>query len=78
MAVGMTYAAGTSFQWNILNYGQITNDVRLQDAKLQQLLVDYQSTVLTAQQQVNDAIATFVQSRVQASDLQKSVRAGSY
>src|SRR5215472_19251003 len=36
----MTYAAGPSFQWNILNYGQITNNVRLQDAKLQQLLVE--------------------------------------
>ena len=38
----VAYAAGPSFQWNILNYGQITNNVRLQDTKLQQLLVDYQ------------------------------------
>jgi outer membrane protein TolC len=29
---GISYAAGPSFQWNILNYGQITNNVRLQDA----------------------------------------------
>ena len=35
---GLTYAAGPSFQWNILNYGQITNNVRFQDAKLQQVL----------------------------------------
>jgi Protein of unknown function (DUF3302) len=26
---GVAYAAGPSFQWNILNYGQITNNVRL-------------------------------------------------
>ncbi len=45
---GVAYAAGPSFQWNLLNYGQITNNVRLQDAKLQQLLVDYQNTVLSA------------------------------
>jgi outer membrane protein TolC len=63
---GPTYAAGPSFQWNILNHGQITNNVRLQDAKLQQLLVDYQNTVLNAQQEVDNGIALFVQSRAQA------------
>jgi len=72
---GVTYAAGPSFQWNILNYGQITNDVRLQDAKLQQLLVDYQSTVLKAQQQVDDGISTFLQSRVQVGYLRRSAEA---
>lgn len=72
---GMTYAAGPSFQWNILNYGQITNNVRLQDAKLQQLLVDYQNTVLKAQQEVDNGIALFVQSRAQAAFLRRSVEA---
>jgi NodT family efflux transporter outer membrane factor (OMF) lipoprotein len=72
---GMTYAAGPAFQWNILNYGQITNNVRLQDATLQQLLINYQNLVLTAQQQVNDAIATFQQSKIQVSYLRRSVRA---
>jgi len=71
----MTYAAGPAFQWNILNYGQITNNVRLQDAKLQQLLVDYQNTVLKAQQQVDDGISAFLQSRVQVRYLNKSAEA---
>jgi NodT family efflux transporter outer membrane factor (OMF) lipoprotein len=72
---GLTYAAGPSFQWNILNYGQITNNVRFQDAKLQQLLVDYQNTVLKAQQQVDDGISLFLQSRAQAEFLRRSVDA---
>ncbi|MVT67296.1 efflux transporter outer membrane subunit [Bradyrhizobium pachyrhizi] len=72
---GVTYAAGPSFQWNILNYGQITNDVRLQDAKLQQLLVDYQNTVLKAQQQVDDGISSFLQSRIQVGYLRRSAEA---
>jgi len=72
---GVTYAAGPAFQWNILNYGQITNNVRLQDAKLQQLLVDYQNTVLKAQQQVDDGISTFLQSRVQVGYLRRSADA---
>jgi NodT family efflux transporter outer membrane factor (OMF) lipoprotein len=72
---GMTYAGGPAFQWNILNYGQITNNVRLQDAKLQQLLVNYQNTVLSAQQQVDNALVSFLQSRNQTEFLRKSVQA---
>lgn len=72
---GNTYAFGPAFQWNILNYGQITNNVRLQDANLQQLLVDYQSAVLTAQQQVDDAISLYTQSRSQVDYLRRRANA---
>jgi outer membrane protein TolC len=74
---GMTYAAGPAFQWNILNYGQITNNVRLQDAKLQQLLVDYQNTVLSAQQQVDNGLVSFLQSQAQVVFLRRSAQAAS-
>ena len=74
---GVAYAAGPSFQWNLLNYGQITNNVRLQDAKLQQLLVDYQNTVLSAQQEVDNGLATYLQSQNQAAFLRRSVEAAS-
>jgi outer membrane protein TolC len=49
--------------------------VRLQDAKFQELLIAYQNTVLAAQQDVANGIATFVHSRDQASFLQNSVAA---
>ncbi len=75
MGRGITFAFGPSFQWNILNYGQITNTVRVQDAKLQELLVDYQNTVLTAQKQVEDGLATYLQSRREVDDLRRSVAA---
>lgn len=71
----LTYSAGPSFQWNILNYGQITNNVRVQDARLQELLIDYANTVLTAQKEVEDGLAEFLQSRRQAELLRKSVAA---
>ena len=72
---GVAYAAGPSFQWNLLNYGQITNNVRLQDAKLQQLLVHYQNTVLSAQQEVDNGLVTYLQSLNQAAFLRRSVQA---
>jgi NodT family efflux transporter outer membrane factor (OMF) lipoprotein len=69
---GRNFTLGPSLQWNILNYGQITNNVRLQDATLQQYLIDYQNTVLKAQQEVENGITTFLNSRTQVAYLRRS------
>lgn len=71
----LLYQVGPVFQWNILNYGQITNNVRYQDAKFQELLVNYQSTVLKAQQEVADGIVLFIQSKQAVIYLNESVKA---
>ena len=63
----------TSFQWNLLNYGRILNNVRATDALFQQLVVDYQNTVLVAQQETENGLITFVKSQEQAKDLLASV-----
>jgi len=73
----LAFSFGPTFQWNILNYGQITNNVRVQDARLQSLMADYQNTVLKAQQEVQDGIASYVLSREQAAYLRDSVTAAS-
>src|ERR1700722_6020587 len=39
---------GPTFTWNILNYGRILNNVRLQDARFLELVATYQNTVLGA------------------------------
>lgn len=70
-----TYQIGPSFQWNIFNYGQIRNNVRFQDAKLQELLLTYQNTVLKAQQNVEDNLAAFLLAQERASFLAKSAEA---
>src|SRR5262249_13806033 len=57
------YNAGPNIFWPILNYGRITNNVRAEDAKFQESLVDYQNTVLRAQQEVEDAAAGFLRSQ---------------
>jgi NodT family efflux transporter outer membrane factor (OMF) lipoprotein len=64
---------GPSVQWNILNYGQISNNVRVQDANFQQLLLAYQRSVLSAQQDVEDNLAAFLGSQDRADLLAKSV-----
>jgi NodT family efflux transporter outer membrane factor (OMF) lipoprotein len=72
---GITFAFGPAFQWNILNYGQITNTVRVEDARLQGLLVDYQNTVLKAQQEVENGLTRFLQGREQVDFLRQSAAA---
>jgi NodT family efflux transporter outer membrane factor (OMF) lipoprotein len=57
------YAVGPRLVWPILNYGRIGNSVRVQDARLQQLLVNYEATVLRAAREVEDGMIGFVKSR---------------
>jgi NodT family efflux transporter outer membrane factor (OMF) lipoprotein len=66
---------GPSFQWNIFNYGRITNLVRVQDARFQQLLLAYQNTVLKAQQEVEDNLIAFLRSQERAKFLAESTSA---
>ncbi len=66
-------SVGPSFQWNILNYGRIVNNVHLQDAKFQQSLLDYRTAVLTANQEAEDGLISFLKSQEQDKILVDSV-----
>ena len=56
-------SAGPSFSWNILNYGRIRNNIRVQDARYQQAIMNYRNTVLKAYREVEDAMIGVVESR---------------
>jgi NodT family efflux transporter outer membrane factor (OMF) lipoprotein len=56
-------SVGPSFQWNLLNYGRIVNNVRFQDARFQELVAAYQQTVLSAAQEVENGLVTFLRAR---------------
>jgi NodT family efflux transporter outer membrane factor (OMF) lipoprotein len=63
-----------NFQWNVLNYGRIVNNIRMQDARLAGSALEYQQSVLSAGREVENALVAFVQSQRQAAELQESVR----
>jgi NodT family efflux transporter outer membrane factor (OMF) lipoprotein len=67
--------AGPSFQWDLLNYGRLTNQVRVQDARFQELVITYQNAVLKAQQEVEDSLVGFLRSQVRAKFLGESTEA---
>ena len=66
--------AGPGLNWPILNYGQITNAVRAQDAAFQQALLNYQQLVLQAQKEVQDHMTGFIEARKSEQYLQKAVK----
>jgi NodT family efflux transporter outer membrane factor (OMF) lipoprotein len=66
---------GPGFQWNVLNYGRLINNVRLQDAKFCELVTTYRNTVIRANADAEDGIVEFLQSQLQARALQRSVDA---
>ncbi len=70
-----TYSAGPAVQWNILNYGQITNQVRVEDAVFQELAINYENTVLTAVQEVEDAMVSFLKTQQTVELLADAVQA---
>jgi outer membrane protein TolC len=63
------------FSWNILNYGRLINNVRVQDAHMQELIATYQNRVLTAAQEAQTALRGFLRSQEQADALARSAAA---
>ncbi len=48
-------AVGPSLRWNIFDYGRTANNIRLQDARLQQLIENYRLVALQAAREIEDA-----------------------
>jgi outer membrane protein TolC len=59
----------------ILNYGRISNNVRVQDARYEQAAANFQETVLRAAAEVESGVSTFLRAREQAGFLAESVAA---
>jgi NodT family efflux transporter outer membrane factor (OMF) lipoprotein len=67
-----TGSIGPSLSWNILNYGRILANVRLQDATFLELVMTYQNTVLTANQEAEDAMLAYLNALVRSKNLTDS------
>lgn len=56
---------GPSLTWNIFNYGRIENVIRIEDARLQQLIENFQVVALQAAREIDDAAISIVKTREQ-------------
>lgn len=66
---------GPSFTWKLFNYGRLENNVRVQDARLQQAILAYELTVLAAASEVDNAAITVVKTRDQGKILGQALAA---
>jgi NodT family efflux transporter outer membrane factor (OMF) lipoprotein len=73
-ANSFSYSFGPSFKWNVLNYGRIKNQVRIQDARLEQVITGYQNTVLNAAREVEDSMSALVFAKKEAEYLLQGVK----
>jgi len=64
---------GPSFRWNVLNYGRLLHNVRVQDARFQLQASLYQETVLRAHEEAENAIVAFLNYHDQLRLLEQSV-----
>ena len=71
----LAWDVGAGFSWDIFNYGRIKNRVRVEDARFQQLVVNYENAVLRAFQEVEDAMVAFLRLQEQDRYLIESVKA---
>jgi NodT family efflux transporter outer membrane factor (OMF) lipoprotein len=69
-------SVGPSFRWDILQYGRLLNNVRLQDAHFLELVEAYRQSVLTANQEAENGLVTFLKAQERYKWQKKSVDAG--
>ena len=74
-AESLVYSVGPSFVWPFLNYGRIKNNIRVQDARLQQALIAYRETVIQAAREVEDSMAAFTGANEEVEILRETVSA---
>ncbi len=68
-------SVGPGFRWNILNYGRIRGSIRAEEARLDQLVLQYQEQVLQAQEEVETGIERFLREQEHVGHLAASVAA---
>lgn len=66
---------GPAFTWDILNYGRLKNNIRVEDARFEQLYSNYHQTVLNALAETHNALAGFAKEEATEAELKKAVDA---
>lgn len=68
-------SVGPSFNWNLLNYGRIKNNVKAKEAKFQEAVLNYRDTVLKANEDVENGIVAFLNEQERVASLATSTTA---
>ena len=69
------WTAGPTVQWNLFEAGRIMANIRLQNARQQEVLDAYRQTFLTALEDVENALIAYAKEQVRRQSLAQSVHA---
>jgi outer membrane protein TolC len=64
---------GPTLRWDVLNYGRLMNNIEVNEAQFQQLVANFQQTVLVANAEAEDAIIAFLKYSDQVKLFEQSV-----
>ena len=71
----IAHNVGPSLTWNILNFGRIRSNIAAQEARFEQTVWRYQTTVLAAVEEVENALASYTREQVRLESLTEAVAA---
>ncbi len=74
LGLGNVFAAGPAVTLPIFTGGRIRSQVRVQDARLQQTVITYRSTVLTALEETENALVAYSEEQSRREHLESAVR----
>jgi NodT family efflux transporter outer membrane factor (OMF) lipoprotein len=69
------FSFGASFSWGLLNYPATKANINVAKSREQQSLITYERTILTALQEVEDALANYVKEKERQASLVKAMEA---
>lgn len=74
-ALSRAMSVGPSFSWNIFNAGSVRNNIAVQNERQQQALLAYEKSVLTALEEVENAIVSYARELDRRVELKRAVTA---
>ena len=63
------------FQWDLLNFGRLKNNVKVQETRLEEAIVGYQQAVLNANSEAESALSSYVKKKEETAALRLAVKA---
>ena len=74
-ASNLTSSFGPVFRWNLFDGGRVRGQVRVEEAEVREALATYEGTVLVALEDVENALAFYVEERARRDALMRSAAA---
>ena len=69
------YSYGPSFKWNIFNAGSIRQNIEAQNAVQEQALITYEASILSALEEVNNALTAYAKEQIRWQSLLEASQA---